>query len=589
MRFKFFLSFLLLNILFLSGTAYAQLVADFNFEDISDVPNSLKVNSATGSTDAIRVNPYALSEADGSHGRGAYIDPNLPADTDGDIALAVDTAVFDSTKSISMRFEYKNQEPENTSGFVWFVNFGNGKFRFGHHPGNGFGVHYTTKANPNDLIFSEWQGADKAIQPGEFAVIEFVYDHLLGKAFIYKNNELLWETPEEKIRPDDIGSGIDLSAGWENEADNAYFLVGASIEAQKPSLFRFQAFKGTCDAPVAEFASDSVFVCVGEGGVPLTASGGEEGNYRWFTDESDTEPDPDQTGSTFQTEPFTVAGVYTYYVQIKGAECDSGREPVRVVVSEKPQVPSLADITFSDLCGPGNVVVSLPEKEGVYYNWYKTKDRSSLLEERRNSYPVQAGKDTSIYVIAFNEYCSSGDPERITIDIQEIPSIDAGPDRTILRGETVQLSAVINTDSISNVSWSPSASLDVPTSASPWASPVEDITYSITGFTAGGCEVSDSVTIRVIEEFPVTNAFSPDGAGPDDNEKWKIHNLHRNYPDCIVMVYNSWGNQVFYSEGYEEEWDGTFNGEELPGGTYYYTIILKNGEEPLRGSLMIIR
>ena len=48
------------------------------------------------------------------------------------------------------------------------------------------------------------------------------------------------------------------------------------------------------------------------------------------------------------------------------------------------------------------------------------------------------------------------------------------------------------------------------------------------------------------------------------------------YPDLEVAIYNRWGEKLFYSKGYDDPWDGTFqigNGKALPAGTYYYVII----------------
>jgi gliding motility-associated-like protein len=46
---------------------------------------------------------------------------------------------------------------------------------------------------------------------------------------------------------------------------------------------------------------------------------------------------------------------------------------------------------------------------------------------------------------------------------------------------------------------------------------------------------------------------------------------------------------VFYSDGYTNPWDGTYNGKPLPSGTYYYVIDLGNGDVPYKGDVTIIR
>ena len=59
----------------------------------------------------------------------------------------------------------------------------------------------------------------------------------------------------------------------------------------------------------------------------------------------------------------------------------------------------------------------------------------------------------------------------------------------------------------------------------------------------------------------------------------------------IQMVYDRWGRQVFFSEGYSDDkrWNGKFDEEELPIGTYYYVVDLKDGSKPLNGPVTIVR
>jgi len=60
----------------------------------------------------------------------------------------------------------------------------------------------------------------------------------------------------------------------------------------------------------------------------------------------------------------------------------------------------------------------------------------------------------------------------------------------------------------------------------------------------------------------------------------------------MVYVYNRWGNLLFTSvqgDYDNNRWDGTYNGEDLPVGSYYF-IIEYNDEvtDPLNGVVSII-
>ena len=116
-------------------------------------------------------------------------------------------------------------------------------------------------------------------------------------------------------------------------------------------------------------------------------------------------------------------------------------------------------------------------------------------------------------------------------------------------------------------------------------------TYYVTS-TDNGCEGPESAIVITIEECDiiVPTAFTPDQDGANDD--WELVNIDVIYPQNIVRVYNRWGNLVFESpqgDYNNNRWDGTFNGELLPVGSYYY-IIEPNleGVESKSGSVSII-
>jgi gliding motility-associated-like protein len=87
----------------------------------------------------------------------------------------------------------------------------------------------------------------------------------------------------------------------------------------------------------------------------------------------------------------------------------------------------------------------------------------------------------------------------------------------------------------------------------------------------------------------IPNAISPNGDGK--NDVLKLDFLKLLYPNAEVDIYNRWGENLFSSHGYTEPWDGTFKGNKLPVGTYYYVINLNDLSvpEPLKGGILLIR
>jgi gliding motility-associated-like protein len=97
----------------------------------------------------------------------------------------------------------------------------------------------------------------------------------------------------------------------------------------------------------------------------------------------------------------------------------------------------------------------------------------------------------------------------------------------------------------------------------------------------------NTVTKDITQLIP--NVISPNGDGK--NDVWKLEFLDILYPNASVEIYNQWGQQLFYSEGYPVPWDAKYNGELVPEGNYYYVINLNSGgtEDLFKGALLVFK
>ncbi|NHE56145.1 MBG domain-containing protein [Cyclobacterium plantarum] len=89
-----------------------------------------------------------------------------------------------------------------------------------------------------------------------------------------------------------------------------------------------------------------------------------------------------------------------------------------------------------------------------------------------------------------------------------------------------------------------------------------------------------------LREINVPNTFTPNGDG--FNDSWGIKGL-RYFKGGKVAVYERSGKRVFYTENPDELWDGTFFGNALPTGTYFWVISTGESGEVRRGVLTIFR
>jgi gliding motility-associated-like protein len=122
----------------------------------------------------------------------------------------------------------------------------------------------------------------------------------------------------------------------------------------------------------------------------------------------------------------------------------------------------------------------------------------------------------------------------------------------------------------------------------PVASPTKDIPYVLNVISSDSCNNSaiDTVFIRVLKKLVIPNTFTPNADMV--NDYWKIEALD-SYTQAQIRIFNRYGQIVFTSQGYEEPWDGNFNGKPLPVGVYYYSIDLKTNNLLRKGSVSILR
>jgi gliding motility-associated-like protein len=98
-----------------------------------------------------------------------------------------------------------------------------------------------------------------------------------------------------------------------------------------------------------------------------------------------------------------------------------------------------------------------------------------------------------------------------------------------------------------------------------------------------------TITIAQAEVF-IPEGFSPNGDGVNDYFYIKGADKYI----VTLKIYNRWGNLVYESKHYQNDWDGISNtglllSTKLPDGTYFYSIDFNNGEKKKVGYITINR
>lgn len=89
-------------------------------------------------------------------------------------------------------------------------------------------------------------------------------------------------------------------------------------------------------------------------------------------------------------------------------------------------------------------------------------------------------------------------------------------------------------------------------------------------------------------ELDIHTVLTPNDDGVNDT--WIVKNIER-YPNNAVRIFDRDGRVVYSKLGYDNSWNGMFNGDPLPEETYYYILYLDSdkGEDQLRGYISIVR
>jgi len=200
--------------------------------------------------------------------------------------------------------------------------------------------------------------------------------------------------------------------------------------------------------------------------------------------------------------------------------------------------------------------------------------------------PTVTSDETAYLIITNGSNCVKATTS-FRLTVHAYPVANAGPDKKVLEGGSVELEATGNATFDLSYAWTPPEYLTDSKVLRPRVtSPIADMTYRLTVTGPGGCQTNDQVFVKLLRIPPIPNTFSPNGDGI--NDQWRIDFLN-DYPDCRVQVFTRAGKLVFSSKGYNIKWDGTLKGKPLPFDTYYYIIDIGSGRDPVSGYVTIMK
>ena len=238
--------------------------------------------------------------------------------------------------------------------------------------------------------------------------------------------------------------------------------------------------------PIAEAGPD-VQVCVLDS-VQLQASGGT--TYSWSPTTGLSDPNiADPLASPSDTT--------TYYVTVTDSNGCSSIDSMMVIVNPPPIVDAGPDAT---ICNGEST--QLNATGGVSYVW--TPDIA--LSDDSIANPLASPLTTIMYHVSVTDTNGCVNTDSVTVNVNQLPLADAGPDLQICIGGQAHLNATGGV----TYSWSPPGDLTDPNIADPWANPTDTTTYIVTVTDANGCTTTDTMVL-IVNPLPTADA------GPDVN------------------------------------------------------------------------
>jgi gliding motility-associated-like protein len=319
-------------------------------------------------------------------------------------------------------------------------------------------------------------------------------------------------------------------------------------------------------------------VCLGNS-VQLNANGGI--HYLWS-------PASGLNDSKSATPIATPINDVIYIVQATNEFNCSSIDSANITVAKPFKVKIPAD-TF--VCRGSSILLLASGADS--YNWIGGDGLSSTIISNPIATPASA---TSFTVVGYDAYQCFTDTETVHINVEPIPTVDAGPDINALTGTIIQLNAIASSD-VTQWNWAPSDNLSCSDCSSPIATPNGTTAYVVTVKNKYDCAAYDTVVIKLTcdeGKVYVPSAFTPDNNGKNDvfYIKGKGVRIIKSF-----QVFGRWGEIVFEKKNINIDdrssaWDGNYKGQPAPTGTYVYVaeLICDTGQPfVVKGTVVLVR
>lgn len=277
----------------------------------------------------------------------------------------------------------------------------------------------------------------------------------------------------------------------------------------------------------------------------------------------------------------TQQGFYVLVVTDQTTGCVSNPEATLVQVNRLP-TPGMAG-SNSPICAGDTLELEVAPVFGASYSWTGPGGFSATGNNPSLAATTTASSGTYDVEVEVSGCITTLQSE---VRVNPIPETTRSGDLIVNEGETATLAV---TGGVA-FDWSPAEYLNSASLAAVtfFGAPAGTYTYDAEIFDISGCSAVETFTVEVLPQtqLQITNLFTPNGDG--FNDTWEIEFLD-NVGTYTLRVFSRGGLEIYRSENYSNDWDGTHykTGGDLPEDAYFY--IIESEEGTFKGAVTITR
>lgn len=314
---------------------------------------------------------------------------------------------------------------------------------------------------------------------------------------------------------------------------------------------------------------------------PITASGTGGSSaylYTWYQGNT-------QVGTT-QTTTVTPTAYSTEYCVVLSEVCGSPADTACTIVTWPAHISPTFSSDTTRGCNPTEINFQNTTESNIIANvLFQYGDGSSITvgpsQPFSNTYDYPGNFTITMTVTTFNG-CVYDSTYFNYIAIGDFPSANFTwtPNNIPMFNPTATLLDLSSQDVV-DWSWTiesgtpPNSNLQNPSVTFPLGVEAEYL-VNLVVTNDFGCAAEYSNYVPVISDIVI---FAPNTFTPDNdsyNEVWRVYMQGIDIYNFNLLIFNRWGQIVWESNDIDVPWDGTYNGQPVPEGTYVWKIRTKN-------------